>query len=353
MIKKFSLLFVIGSIALTTVAATSADIRKPNPAKARQTSSLVALLPASDAVVVFENRRFLTTALPQLLAANSGMLSQVNSKIAEMEAKTGIDLRKFDQVAVGIKMKQVSAKEIDYEPLVIASGDINAGALIAVGKLAANGTYREEKVGNKTLYVFNGKELAAKKAPNAGANSKLASKIGGILDRLNRDIAVTSLDGRTLAMGTLSAVRGMLTAKSNVGTDLTSLLNANTSSVGAFAARMPAGGISRMVSLDNDELGAQLDAIQYLAGSLDVAGTGATVRLLARTKQPQQAKSLHETVEGLQMLGGALLGANRGPDKQVYARMIKAAKFAHAGSDVTLELTVPQSDIDVLIGGLK
>ena len=64
----------------------------------------------------------------------SRCLGEIMAKINEMENRTGIDLRKFDQVAVGVAFKQVSPKEMDYEPVAIASGDINAGALIAVAK---------------------------------------------------------------------------------------------------------------------------------------------------------------------------------------------------------------------------
>ena len=82
------------------------------------------------------------------------------------------------------------------------------------------------------------------------------------------------------------------------------------------------------------------------------AGT-ATVHAAARTMQPAQARSLLETLEGLQMVGKAFLGAAKGADKEVFARMIENAKFTARGNDVVLDLAVPQSDIDILVGSLK
>ena len=75
--------------------------------------------------------------------------------------------------------------------------------------------------------------------------------------------------------------------------------------------------------------------------------------MTARTLQNAQAKSLHETLEGLQMLGKAFLGGSKAADKQVYSRMIGAAKFSLQANEVTLDLQVPQSDIDILVSSLK
>ena len=127
---------VIAALLLNFVALASPDNRASAARKAEVTR-LVPLLPASDGVAVFEAKRFLNEALPKVLAANQPMLAEIMAKITEMENRTGIDLRKFDQVVVGVAFKQISAKETDFEPVAIANGDIGAGALIAVAKLAS------------------------------------------------------------------------------------------------------------------------------------------------------------------------------------------------------------------------
>ncbi|MGH9820451.1 MAG: hypothetical protein ACRD43_09815, partial [Pyrinomonadaceae bacterium] len=66
-----------------------------------------------------------------------------------------------------------------------------------------------------------------------------------------------------------------------------------------------------------------------------------------------QAQSLLDTLQGLQVIGKAFLGGAKGQDKEVYARMIDNAKFARVVNEVTFDLAVPQSDIDILIGGIK
>ena len=64
-------------------------------------------------------------------------------------------------------------------------------------------------------------------------------------------------------------------------------------------------------------------------------------------------QSLLDTLQGLQTIGKAFLGGAKGPEKAVYSRMIDNAKFVRNNNEVTLDLSVPQSDIDILIGSIK
>lgn len=328
-------------------AADTRDIKVKTP----QANRLVTLLPASDGVAIFESKRFLNDALPKLLSANQPMLGIIMAQITEMENRTGIDLRKFDQVAVGVAFKQKSAKEMDYEPVAIASGDINAGALVAVAKLASNGAYREEKIGDRTVFVFTAKGVMHKTTVKPGG-SKIADAVDTSLQGLSKEIAITALDKNTLAVGCLPRIRETLDGKTHVAADLIDQLSQKETAVMSFAMRTP-GGMSKILPLDNDELGMNLDSIQFLSGSVDVSSTGTSLQMMARTKKPEQAQGLKDTLDGLQIIGKAVFGSSKRVDQQVYGRMIRNAKFDIHGSDVTLDLLVPQADIDVLVAGIK
>lgn len=340
----------IAVLLLNVVGLSFGDTRR-NKAKRTQTTRLVSLLPASDGVLVFDSKRFLTDALPKALSSNQAMLAEIMAKIAEVETRTGIDLRKFDQVAVGVAIKQVSAKEKDYDAVMIATGDMSAGALVAAAKLASNGKYREEKIGDRTVYIFSAKDVA-RKTPVKITNSKVAGAIDKALSHLTKEIAVATLDTGTLAVASPSRMRETIEGKSRVAADVTALLSAKETAVMTFALKTP-GGMSTMLPLDNDELGKNIDAIRYIAGSLDVSAAGTSLQLLARTAKPDQAQGLKDTLDGLQMIGGAIFGNSKRNDQQVYGRMIKNAKFDIRGNDVTLDLLVPQADIDILIAGIK
>ncbi len=347
---KFFASAAIAVLLLNVIGLGAGDTRGSR-AKKRAAARLVDMLPASDGVAVFDSKRFLNDALPKVLSANHPMLGEIMAKISEMENRTGIDLRKFDQVVVGVAVKQVSAKEMDFEPVAIASGDINAGALVAVAKLASNGTYRTEKIGDRTVYVFSTKDVMKKTSVKV-TNSKVSGAIDRAMTGLTKEIAVTTLDKNTLVIGSLSRVRETLEGSSHVSPEVSNLLSVKETAVMSFAMKTP-GGMSNILPLDNDELGANIDAIQYIAGSVDVAAAGTSLQMMARTKKPEQASGLKNMLEGLQIVGGAVFGGSKRADQKIYGRMIKSAKFEARGTDVTFDMLVPQADIDILIAGIK
>jgi hypothetical protein len=348
--KKYFALAAIAALLFNVAAFAAGDTKKAR-AKRRASMRLVAMLPASDGVAIFDAKQFLGTALPTLLASNQPALTEITTKINEMSARTGVDLRKFDEIVGGVTAKQVSATETDYEPVAIASGDVTDGALNAIKKMASNGSYREEKIAGKTVYIFTaGPSMQQTSSTTAG--SKISVAIDKALKGLSREVAVTAFDRNTLVFGTLARVRQTLEGTTHVGADLTSLLAGKETSVANFAFK-PAGGMAKMLPLDTDLLGTSLDGIQYISGSVDVTATGTTLQAMARTKLPHQAAQLKDTLDVLQTMGGGLLGSSKKPNQAIYGRMIKSAKFTVRGTDVMLDLTVPQSDIDALVAGIK
>jgi hypothetical protein len=347
--SRFFALMSVGVIVLNSFGAAFADTKagKSN----RQNNQLVALLPASDAVMTFDAKRFMNDALPQILSGNQTMLGKIVGEVDKIKTKTGIDLRQFEQVAVGVTINKIAPKEFDFEPVVLARGKMNAGALLSVAKVAAKGKYREEKIGGKTVFIFAAKEIAEQNKPTNQSAQK-TEMIGKFINKLTQEIAVTAFDANTLAFGTVARLRQTVEAKNRVAADVSGMLNRKPNAVMNFAAKLP-GGMSAFLPLDNDELGKNIDSIQYLSGSMDVAGVNTIVQLTAKTQQVEQAQSLADTLEGLQMVGKAIIGGMRGADKKVYARMIENAKFTRAGNELTLDLQVPQTDIDVLIGAQK
>ena len=297
---------------------------------------LVGLLPASDAVVLMDSKRFFGEALPRLLSSNQALLTKANAKVDDLKARIGIDVRDFDSIAAGVTVRQIGEKKYDGDAVIIGRGQMTSASLVGAAKLASNGKYREERIGERVMYIFDLQKAAAPKAD------------GGFFDNVT-EIAVAALDGKTTALGQVARVRQTLEAKTRVSVELVTMLETSMNAVGAFAVKPPAG-LKSFLPLENDELGKNIDSIQYVYGNATVAADNATLHVTARTFQNAQAKSLYDTLEGLRIFGRALLGATKGADKQVYARMVENAKFSMKGNEVVLDLTVPQSDIDILIG---
>lgn len=338
-------------LVLNLAGASLADTRKTKPKN--QTARLAALLPASDAIGVIDAKRFLNDAMPQILAANQPILAEITGKINEAKSTLGIDVRMFEEIAFGASAISYAGGKFDFDPVVLARGaQLKSDALIAVAKVASKGKYREEKIGAKTVYIFAARDIAKQNKPGDLTPEKSAQADKAI-NRIMSEIAVTSLDGNTLAIGSMARVRQTLEKKpATANAELTNLLYKKPSAVVNFAAKTPAG-MGAFLPLDNDELGKTLDSIRFLSGSMDVSGAGANVNMTAKTTQAAQAEELLTTLQGLQMIGKAFLGGAKGADKEIYARLIDGASFSRTQTEVTLDLNVLQSDIDALIAKIK
>lgn len=336
------LAFVLSAVALAFAAET-------NDAKDTRAKALIAVLPASDAALAFDARRFFNEALPQVLAGNQTMLGEINGKVEQIKARTGIDLRQFQQVVVGANIDQAAGGAVSVEPLILARGQYSADGLVAVAKLASKGKYREEKIGDKIVYVFSAEEVIAQNKGRLG-NSMLVKIFDKMLSGLNREMALTSYDGDTLAIGSVARVREMFDAKTaRLNGDVLASITRRPNSVVSFAANVPSG-LAQFIELDNDELGKNLASIRLIAGTLDIAGGSAAVSMSAKTTDAVEAKNLKDLLDGFKSLGAVFLGSAKGEDKKVYARMVEAARIAQTGSEVTLDVQVPQTDINILIG---
>lgn len=326
---------ILSVFVLNLSGSTLADTTN----KRSSAGQLVAMLPASDGVVTLNVRRFFGEAVPRLLANNQSVFGTVNRKIEEFQGKTGIDIRKFDDVAIGVTTRQIAAKKYEIDPVVIARGQTATVSLIAKAKEGSAGKFREEKVGDRVMFIFDA-QTVAKMAPTAKTAGRMS------------EVAVAALDDRTLAFGDVARVRQTLEAKTKVGLDLIAMLEKDPAAVASFAGKTPAG-LKNLLPLENDAFGKNIDSIRYVYGSADVAAEAATVRVTARTALDTQANELHQTLDGLRTLGKALLSGAKGDDKQLYTRLLEAARFTVKANEVTFDLTVPQSDIDQLAGLMK
>jgi hypothetical protein len=342
----FIFVFIFGAIG---ALAQPKRVRQVSVKQVTQANNaLAASLPASDGVINIDLKRLMNEALPQMFATNPEMMTEINSKITEVQTRTGIDLRQFEQVAVGIAFKQVSAKEIDFAPLILGRGKFNAGAFLALAKIAAKGKYREEKIGEKIVYVFSAQEIMEQNKP-AINNSTLGKMLDKALKSLKNEIAVTTFDDNTLAIGTLERVRETLTTQTKINPNILAFLNRKPTAVMSFGANTP-NGMSAFLDLDNDEIGKMLAGVRSLYGSMDALGGNMSVAVVAKSVDLQNAKDMEESLAGFQMVGKGLLSGSKGKDKEVYARMIDNAKITRKLTEVMLDLKVPQSDINILLG---
>lgn len=334
--------FVLGLFAFSFGTKTSA----------KTTAELAALLPASEIVVTFDAQKIFSTALPQILSSNPEKLAEINAKIDGFKNKVGIDARQFEQVAVGMKTTQTGAQTTELDPFILARGSFNSNQQITAAKLFLKGKYKEEKIGNRTIYIFNiePKSDSGTTSPTPAKNSMMGKILNGLFKNISKEIAVTAYDDNTLALGSTERVREAFgTKKSKVSAEILALANKNPNAILSFGGKMPKG-LGAFLPLDNDELGKTIDAINQVSGWLDVAGDKANLLVSAKTLKQEDAEQLYDTIDAARSLGKMFLSGNKNEEKQVYARMIDNAEITRTGTEVSLALEVPQSDIDVIVG---
>ena len=344
--RKFLSIFTAALLLLNATGLSIAATPRKKTATGAQGNALVAKLPASDAVAIVDARRIFDQGLPQILASNQDLMAKITGHLDEMQAKTGIDARKFDQIVIGANIKHKAVKDFDLDFVALARGSMNAGSLISGAKLASNAGYREEKLGERTIYIFTPKSVADK-----NLSSSAPAVVSDAIDHVPAEMAVTTLDANTLIFGSLARVRETLAAKSTVSPEITALLSPRSTSVFTFAARMPAG-MRSLLPMDNDELAKTIESIKFVSGWSDLNANGAVMNITAKTVGAESAQNLYDTVSFLQQLGKGMLGSSKKPENAVYARLIESAKVTKTGNDVSLDLTVAQSDIDVLLAML-
>ncbi len=351
--KKGFFNFAISFIALLSIVApTFADNRKSKSKKkdVPTQNQLATFLPASDAVISIDMARLLKDALPQILANKPQTFAKMNAAMEELKTNAGIDLRLFEQVVAGVSVKQLTTKEIDYAPVILARGKFSSSVLIALAKVAAKGKYREETVGERKIFIFSPKEILAENKP-AINNSAIEKGLEKLMKSLTGEMAITSFDANTVAFGTTERVKETLEGKTHAAPEILGLMNGNSASMISFGANTPSG-MSQFIDLDNDEFGKILKSIKAMSGGMDVADGFTNISLNAKTSQTQQAADLEDTLLGLKEIGKVLLGSSKGADKQVYNRVLENAKITRKLSDVRLGIQVSQSDIDILMNKL-
>ena len=184
--------FAVTLVLSLVVSAIALAQRSRSASSVGQTPTLLSSLPPSDAVALINVNRVLDEALPKLLAENPAKLADVTSELAKFKTQTGLDPRSFDQIALGLNYKYPREGITTISTAVLARGTFNAGAIVAAGRLAANGKYAEQKYQGKTIYLFSLDQQI---------------RLLGLWNLNVRDLAVTAVDGNTLALGGLGGVQ--------------------------------------------------------------------------------------------------------------------------------------------------
>ncbi len=333
---------LVSSIALAFVlVALVSGFGSGSPARTSTTNSAppanpLSYLPASDGIALIDVRRMLNETVPRIMAGDQAKLAQANAEIDKFKTRTGIDPRAFDRVVLGMRYTYPSAKVTKLETVAIAHGTFNAKALAAAARIAANGTYREEKYRGATIMIVT-------------INDRM--KLLGLWDIKFNDLAVCALDPNSLAIGTLPNVRAAIEAGqrgSRANGDLLSLATRDPKAVIGFGANLPPELMTNL-GVGNDTIAKDASSIRQVFGSIGSSESDVSLMLVARTDSAAAANNLNDTVTGLKQLGGLFIGRMEPARKALAQSALDNLKIITRGTEVEIRTQVAAANLASVI----
>ncbi|HEX5706474.1 MAG TPA: hypothetical protein VFX96_04225 [Pyrinomonadaceae bacterium] len=340
------------ALAAGSLAYATTDARAPRRASvAKQTrttapttnaAAVFAPLPASDAVALVELRRLLNDAVPRALASDQKRLGEVNADVETFRARTGINAREFETLAVGSRVVKLAsgATKLDHN-VAVGRGRFDINAIVAAGRTSSKNRHTQQTHAGKTVHVFRLDEEL---------------KLFGLLKMRVGELAVCALDAQTLAVGEPEAVRAAVDAAGGRGalspTDLAVLTQPRTpETLVTFGGRV-APELTAGIDLGNAEITRSVASVREMFGAVRMVAAGFDVQTTLRTSNESEARELGGVLATLKQAAPFLLSQVEGERGRVARNAAERLQVATQGTDVQLRLEVPQADITTLVGVL-
>lgn len=334
-VKRQLINLAVVLVVLAAVSQIQAQTRNRNAAPTVPT--LLSSLPESDAVAQVKVKQLLNEAMPRILANNPTKLSEVNASITRFQERTGLDPRMFQQVAIGIRYTYPSEGVTKLQTVALANGTFSANAMVAAGRVASNGKYREEKYQDKTLYIFTLEE-----------NIKLL----GLFDFRIGELAAAPLDANVLALGDPVAVRGAIDAsrqRKRVNAELIALASRDPNAVIGFGSNMTEQLVGNL-DIGNAPIASDLKNLRQVYGSVGTTESDLQLFLAARAVNAEAARSLGDTLEGLKQFGALFVGRLSGAKGVLAKSALSNLKIVSDANELQIRTTVAQAEVGPLFG---
>lgn len=334
-IKLLNLAVILLAISSGLVIEGRAQTRNRNRTAAAAT--LMSSLPESDAVAQVKVKQLLNEAMPRILVNNPTKLSEVNASIERFKDRTGLDLRMFQEIAVGVRFEYPAEGVTKAQTVAVANGSFSSAAMMAAGRVASNGKYREEKYRDKTIYIFTLDE-----------NIKLL----GLFNVTIGELAAAPLDTNTLALGDPAGVRAAIDvprSRKGANPELIALASRDPNAVIGFGANMSEQMVENL-DIGNAPIAADLKTLRQVYGSVSTTETDLELFLAARAVNATAAKSLGDTLEGLKQFGALLVGRLSGARGVLAKSALANLRIVTDANELQIRTSVAQAEVGPLLG---
>ena len=338
--KVFVVKRTLLNLAVIVLAVCSSQVMAQTRARnsAPAPAGLLASLPESDAVAQVKLRQLLNDALPRILAGNPAKLAEVNDGIESFKNRTGLDPRMFEQIALGVRFTYPSEGITKAQTIALANGDFSPAAMVAAGRVASNGGYREEKYQGNTIYIFK-------------LNQKI--RLLGMYDIRIDELAAAPHQTNVLALGDPAAVRATIDSgrsRKGANAELIALANRDPNALIGFGGNL-SEKLIRNLDIGNAPIATDLSRLRQVYGSLDATEKDLELFLAARAVNAEAARNLGDTLEGLKQFGALLVGRLSGARGVLAKSALANLKIVTAANELQIRTAVPQADVGPLMGG--
>lgn len=339
--KVFVVKTKLPNFALILLVIVSIQIQGRAQTRSRNTApgapSLMSSLPESDAVVQIRVKQLLNDAMPRILANSSARLAEANAGIERFKTRTGLDPRMFEQIALGIRFTYPAEGITKLRTAALAKGDFSAAAMVAAGRVASNGNYREEQYQGKTIYVFTFDE-----------NMRLF----GLFDFRIRELAAAPLDTNTLALGDPAAVREVIDVsllRKQANAELIALASRNPNAIIGFGSNMSEQFVGNL-DIGNAPIATDLRTLRQVYGAVSTTEKDLQLFIAARAVNADAARNLGDTLEGLKQFGALLVGRLSGAKGVLAKSALSNLKIVTQANELQIRTAVAHADVGPLMG---
>src|SRR5215813_3722947 len=278
------------------------------------------LLLASDFITVIDAGRAFNELLPRLTALNISDVDELIKEIHEFTSRTGIDLSKAKNVALGLS---INGKDVNGAA-VVSGLDVDENVIEAAIK-AYQADYRASEYNGKWIYITPSGGTAAVKAD---------------------ETAFASLGQQKLVLGDLNAVKSVIdihsgAAKGGVSFAMIAALNeTRESALVRFIINFLE--IWRREILKQDGFFKSIASIKMILGALDTADDSSlSLGAILRTASQNEASDLESDLKALVSLVGGYPSDD--PKLEIFGQMLDPVKIGSERNDVSLAVTAPLS----------
>lgn len=306
------------------IVALPANGQTVSPGPQVQIDSL-STLPEFDAVLYLNTSRILNDAIPRLLPEKQ--LNDLHDGMDQLKTSTTIDLSHVEQVVVVARFNKLSPGVMIPIPdaMIVARGDFDAKFMLGVATLMSDGKLREEKYGAHSLYTFS----LSKDAKNANPFEAAFS-----------EIAITSLDANSIAVGNTNYIKMALNAAdggmrvkpetlARLVRDPNALMSAAGSPLVAFAK------VLGLKILENPDPNCMTRFGEYYV-SLTMTNDAFKINGILNADNPDTAAIVKALLTGLFNEGKSLVG-----DKSAQS-MFDQLKLSVEGDEIIAEASITQ-----------